>query len=98
MLAIGKRVILSATDLNNYLGCRHATFLDLDALIKGRKPREKSDPHAELLAKKGLQHEARYLEMLRAAGTDVASIVRHGALGEKVAATRAAMKDGVSTI
>jgi predicted RecB family nuclease len=98
MLAIGKRVILSATDLNNYLGCRHATFLDLDALIKGRKPREKPDPQGELLAKKGLEHEARYLEMLRAAGTEVASIVRHGALGENVAATRAAMKDGVSAI
>jgi predicted RecB family nuclease len=98
MLAIGKRVILSATDLNNYLGCRHATFLDLDALIKGRKPSEKSDPHAELLAKKGLEHEARYLETLRAAGTDMVSIARHGALGDKVAATRAAMAAGASAI
>jgi uncharacterized protein len=98
MLAIGKRVILSATDLNNYLGCRHATFLDLSALTGGCKADDKPDPQAELLARKGLEHEARYLEKLRSEDKDVVAIERHGALGERVAATRAAMKDGVRAI
>ena len=60
MFAQSDRIILSATDLNNYLGCRHATFLDLAALRQPEATTE-SDPYLDLLQKKGLEHEQKYL-------------------------------------
>jgi uncharacterized protein len=71
MFTQADRVIFSATDLINYLGCRHATFLDLSGL---HKKVSEADPTEELLKRKGLEHEKRYLSYLRDQGSRVAMV------------------------
>ena len=61
-------LVLSATDLSNFLGCRHRTSLEMDAAAKIRKKPQYTDPLLELLFARGLDHEKAYVEQLRAAG------------------------------
>jgi uncharacterized protein len=69
-------IVLSATDLNNFLACEHLTALDLQAL-RGHVARPVGRPaQAALLAKLGEEHEQAYLERLRADGHDVVKIER----------------------
>lgn len=80
----GGRVILSASDLMRFQGCRHATRLDLEWLDRDRSGATGTDvgeigpavddESAKLLQAKGDAHERRFLDELKAAGTDVAEI------------------------
>jgi predicted RecB family nuclease len=97
MFAQSERVILSATDLNNYLGCRHATFLDLADLGRPRSAVE-PDPHLELLQKKGLEHEQKHLASLKEQGRRIAEIDRYSTIDQRIAQTHAAMAEGVDVI
>ena len=65
MQHVGDRLVFSATDLNDYLQCRRLT--ELNALVaRGVLSRpESEDPQAALIARKGDEHEKRYLEGLR---------------------------------
>jgi predicted RecB family nuclease len=90
-------LIFSATDLVNFLGCRHATFLerhDLDAPVA----HETEDPLLALLQEKGLAHERRYLDVLRDQGCEVVEIPGRGALHDRHAATIVAMRAGAQVI
>lgn len=72
MQSIDGRSIYAASDLNDYLHCKRLT--ELDALVaRGvlAKPEER-DERAELIARKGDEHERRFLDGLRQ---------RHGAGG-----------------
>ena len=82
--------VFSATDLINFLGCRHATFLDLADL---RKPmvKAKSDPTQELLKKKGLEHERKHLTCLRDQGKRVAMIDPYATIDQRIVQTTVAM-------
>jgi predicted RecB family nuclease len=74
MQLLDDRLIVSASDLNNYLACRHLTALDL-ARARGEidvVPERGAD--AELLARKGDEYELGYLEALKAEGKDIAEI------------------------
>jgi predicted RecB family nuclease len=89
-------LLYSATDLVNFLGCRHATFLDrrqLDAPV----PLAESDPYLLLLQQKGIEHERAYLEQLRLEGTQIIEI-GEGSLEDRAAQTRTAMDQGVEVI
>jgi predicted RecB family nuclease len=81
--------LFSASDLVNFMGCAHATFLDLrnlDAPVAF--PAE--DEQTKLLQEKGFEHERAYLERLRAQGRSVVEI--EGAdIVEKAGRTRAAL-------
>ena len=91
--------LYSATDLLNFLGCSHATALDMSVLSgAGTEPEKEADPYHEILKQKGLEHEARYLETLRAAGKSVADISGDGPIDERAELTRKAMRDGVDVI
>ena len=58
--------VYSASDLNNFLECRHLTELDrLVALGEKQRPTE-VDPMTALIARKGEEHERHYLERLLA--------------------------------
>lgn len=59
--------LFSASDLVNFMGCAHATVLDLRQLEEpvGFPP---DNEQAMLLQEKGLEHERTYLESLRAEG------------------------------
>ena len=60
--------IFSASDLMRFMGCRHATALDLAYMQgEGPEPREDSED-ADLLQKQGDAHEAAHLAGLKAAG------------------------------
>jgi predicted RecB family nuclease len=106
MQRIDGRIVLSASDLNDFLACDYLTGLELDALEGAlERPSEKSG-QAELLARLGDEHERRYLEGLRSAGIDVVEIERSAsANGDRLArmrgqaeATIAAMRAGAPAI
>ncbi|MFN2399718.1 MAG: hypothetical protein ABR543_13930 [Gemmatimonadaceae bacterium] len=64
----GIELELSATDLSNFLGCRHPTALDMAAEHGKREAQHAHDPLLEMLFRRGLEHEKRYVDSLRAAG------------------------------
>lgn len=90
-------LLLSATDLTRFMGCQHATVLDLSHL-RGEGP-EPVDPgpDAALLAQQGDAHEASHLDGLKAEGRSVVEIPR-GPLRTAAEATREAMALGADVI
>ncbi|WDR05637.1 hypothetical protein PSQ90_15430 [Devosia rhodophyticola] len=76
MRDIDGRAFLSASDLMRFMGCTHATTLDLAQMRgTGPKPREDSED-AALLQKQGNAHEAAHLARLNAAGRGIVEITR----------------------
>jgi uncharacterized protein len=70
------RIFLSASDLMRFMGCAHATTLDL-AYMRGTGPEPRDDSEdAALLQKQGDAHEAAHLARLNAAGRGVVEIAR----------------------
>ena len=66
MQLTGDTLLFSATDLINFLECEHLTWLDLER-AQGRFDAEPKRPDtADLVARKGEEHERRHLEALRA--------------------------------
>ena len=72
-LVDGTRVY-SPSDLTGYLACDHLLTLELRAMVGELDRPERDDPELAILAKRGLEHETRYLEKLRAEGRTVAVI------------------------
>ncbi len=68
-------LIYAATDLSNFLACQHLTQRALASALGGPKPPKFDDPGAEVLRKRGEEHERIYLEGLRKSGDAIASIV-----------------------
>src|SRR4051794_30302083 len=93
------RLRLSPSDLANYLGCAYLSTLEM-AVARG----ERSKPHprddiADLVARKGDEHEARYLDELCAQGREVVEIGLEGRdFDESAARTERAMHDGAEVI
>lgn len=90
-------VLFSATDLNGFIQCRHKAFLDLKNLNDPLQ-KKKEDAHAQLLKKKGLEHEAGCLQSLKAAGHQIIEIPTRDPLENRVAMTTEAMKAGAEYI
>ena len=68
MRKLGGNILFSATDLMRFMGCAHATTLDLMRLRGvGPEPREDTED-AALLQKQGDAHEAAHLEKLKSEG------------------------------
>jgi hypothetical protein len=59
---------LSATDLGRFLSCRHCTALDME-VAQGLRPIPPvyPDPFLDLLIERGLAHEKKYVELIKAA-------------------------------
>src|SRR5688572_3206972 len=97
-LVDGERLELSATDVSNFLGCRHRTGLErAHAAGTLRKPKF-DDPLLEALFARGLEHERRYVASLAAAGrriVDLASVKDGEAAAER---TLEAMRGGADAI
>ena len=91
------RVLFSATDLMRFMGCVHATTLDL-AHMRGTGPKPREDTEdAALLQKQGDAHEAAHLARLKDAGRTVVEIERSG-LDSNAEATRAALSAGPDVV
>ncbi len=94
--------LYSASDLLAFLGCTHATALDIEVLGGGleRGP-SGDDEYLDILKEKGMEHERAYLETLRSQGRSIVEIVRSSdeesvdSLAER---TRAAMRSGADVI
>jgi predicted RecB family nuclease len=69
-----RRLLFSPTDLTAFLACPHLTSLEV-AVARGELARPfRQNPHADLIRRKGEEHEARYLDSLLADGLGVVTI------------------------
>ena len=108
MQLVDGRPVFAATDLVGFLACEHLTALELAATAGLVERPVRDDPEIDIVAKRGAEHEARYLATLLAEGKSVATIDAgtHGApaadqaarLQAAVEATVAAMRRGVDVI
>ena len=98
MQVIDGRVWLSPSDVTAYLACEHLTALSLQ-VAEGRLP-EPPPPgdQAELVFRKGLEHERAYLERLREQGLSVAAIELEGDWARAHDETLAALRAGVDVV
>ncbi|MGH7737425.1 MAG: TM0106 family RecB-like putative nuclease [Candidatus Tyrphobacter sp.] len=73
MQRLDGRLVYSASDLNGFLECAALTDLERRA-AEGLVVRPEPDESTQLIARKGDEHEKRYLESLRASGRSVCEI------------------------
>jgi predicted RecB family nuclease len=87
MQHVNDRFLFSPSDLGSFLACEHLTQLELAvALREGRRP-SYENAYAELLRRKGQEHEEAFLAALREAGRTVVE-VRLDAVRDFEAGTR----------
>ena len=96
----GSILELSATDLSNFLGCRYRTGRDMSvALGAEKKPWVADDPLLEILWARGIEHEAQYVESLRASGRSITDLREYDTDRDThVAKTLEAMRGGADVI
>jgi predicted RecB family nuclease len=68
------RLFFSPSDVNAFLECEHLTQLELAVALGVVERSEAENPQADLVKRKGDEHEAAYLAELEAAGRDVVTI------------------------
>src|SRR5262245_2753303 len=91
-------LILSASDLSNFLNCRHRTALEMGEALGKRQRPTWTDPLLEALFARGLEHERNYVSQLRAAGKSIVDLSEVRAREEALAATLEAMRTGAEVI
>ncbi|RVC89524.1 nuclease, partial [Mesorhizobium sp. M2A.F.Ca.ET.017.03.2.1] len=94
----GSEILLSASDLMRFMGCIHATAMDL-RYAKGEPlfPAEDTED-AKILQKQGDAHEAKFLAKLRADGNLVIEFGRDRDLPASAKETRAALFAGADVL
>lgn len=98
MRAFGRELILSATDLSNFLSCRHRTALEMAAAQGKRQRPQWHDPLLEILFKRGLEHEKNYVQSLESSGRLVLDLSDVKEPGAAIARTLDAMRAGADVI
>jgi predicted RecB family nuclease len=89
---------LSATDLSNFLSCRHRTALEM-AEADGKRRRPKfDDPLLEIMFKRGLEHEKAFVESLRTESQHIIDLADIKEREAAIARTLDAMRAGVDLI
>src|SRR5665213_3612378 len=74
MRMTGTTLELSATDLSQFLGCRHLTALNMQVAKGARQAPAWVDPLLRVLRERGLEHEHSYVETLRAQGLAIVDL------------------------
>jgi predicted RecB family nuclease len=92
------RVLFSPSDLNAFLECEHLTQLELAAARQQLARPEDENPQADLVKRKGDEHETAYLGQLIADGLDVTTIPNDWDLDAAAHATEKAMRAGADVI
>jgi predicted RecB family nuclease len=69
MQSLDGKLIYSATDLSSFLACPHLTLLKRRTALGGPKQPKFPDSGLDVLQARGLEHERKFLEGLRADGT-----------------------------
>jgi predicted RecB family nuclease len=98
MQSVDRAILLSPSDVSNYLACEHLTALSIAAARGEIVEPDASSGQTALVFRKGLEHERAYLERLRAEGKSVAVVPEEGSLGERAGATGAALAAGVDVV
>jgi predicted RecB family nuclease len=90
---------LSPSDLANYLACPHLTQLDV-GVQRGEFVRpHRENPHAELIRRKGDEHEAAFLAKLREGGREIVEIeLDEGGFEEAAFATGETLRAGAEVV
>jgi predicted RecB family nuclease len=93
------QILLSPSDVTAYLACPHLTTLEL-AVARGELIEPAPGEQAELVFRKGREHEAAYLARLRAEGKSVLEIALEPDLDWERAAreTEEAIRSGVDIV
>jgi len=91
------QILYSSSDLTTFLGCPHATFLDLKNLTQ-KIEIEQDSAMSKLLHQKGIEHEIAYLESLKKEGKAVVEIPKYGSLKERAHLTKQAIQAGADVI
>jgi len=91
------QLVFSPSDLVGFLACPHLTTLQLAVARREIEQPYRHDPHADLIRRKGDEHEAAYLSSL---GDGVVRIGKPWEIGWDVAAqvTAQALRDGAPVI
>ena len=89
---------LSPSDLSSYLACGHLSSLQLQVAQKLRSKPHSRDELSELVAEKGNQHEAAFLDQLVADGRQITEIPTDVSFEVAAAATVDAMRAGADVI
>ncbi|CAN5374210.1 hypothetical protein BH09PSE3_BH09PSE3_23700 [soil metagenome] len=97
MLRHGGHTLYSASDLVNFMGCAHATVLDVGNLVAPASFAP-DDESAVLLQEKGIEHERAYLNRLRVEGRSIQEISSKGTLEQRAQATLEAMQAGYDVV
>jgi predicted RecB family nuclease len=91
------KILFAAHDLDRFLACSHATFLDIRNLQEPL-PKSGEDAQLRLVREKGFEHEKVWLDAQKQKGISIAEIPEQAPLHERVRATREAMNSGVDII
>src|SRR6185437_2790761 len=94
----GAELLLSATDLSNFLSCRHLTALEMAAALAKRQRPHWDDPLLEILFARGLAHEKAYVASIQAAGRELVTLEDVKERDAAVAQTLDAMRGGADVI
>ena len=74
MHLLGDKLLFFATDLTNFIGCRHLTALERLAAHKLAKRPFFDDPMLDNLRERGLEHERAYVQSLAQSGKRVVEV------------------------
>ncbi len=74
MRKTGTTIELSASDLSQFLGCRHQTALNLSVAHGLLGAPDWADPVLAMLRQRGLEHERSYVRELGAGGADIVDL------------------------
>lgn len=95
MRTLDGALVLSPSDLSNFLSCRHRAGLDLAVARKLLTRPAYADPYAAMLQQHGEDHERAYVDSFCAAGKRVVHLKD---AEDAAVETRAAMRAGVDVI
>src|SRR4051812_38443188 len=93
-------ITLSPSDVTAYLACEHLTTLSLQAARRDLRKPELENEQAELVFRKGREHEEAYLRLLESEGKTIARISLEPDLDWERATreTEDAMRAGIDVI
>lgn len=74
MQKIGDRLVLSPSDLNDFLECEHKTATKVRRYLDGLEVERVESPESEILWRQGLAHERSWLERFKNDGREVVEI------------------------
>lgn len=99
MQLVDGSLVFSPSDLTSHIDCEHLTTLELE-VARGLRPRPfLPNEQGDLVKRKGEEHEAAYLDRLRAQGKGVVEIGIEGRdFGEAARETEAAMRAAAEVI